>query len=555
MNRQKISMNFDGKRNLEQRKVYKEHLLRIKNPQSKINNSAPPLPVAFYYDAGNLDNDTRRIDEIDSKNMNLLKHINTIYRTIGKVDSSFPTLLRSTNFYGRVHNNKKIEKENKLFYNLLMNKGTYYSRKELEKDYARNLENVVFASRHPEFYNEEYFLLPLERWDIINPAITKPNLLPHGEPKRVRCLFHIGIEDKMGLRKLGKLLIEVYRDWAPKQGDHFLNLVRGFNGKSYVGSPFHRIQKGFACVSGDVTKKTGLGVYSIYDECYPNENNYLQFNGPGVVSSFSLKPGHNHSQFMISFRKLEICNKEFTVFGRVVLSLGTLSSIEEYGTASGAPTKKIVITKCSIMKSNTNFLDNTLEKYPKLNLGRRLTKRMKEDIEKFALKSECGCPLYRAISDSSDEYMDLYAVNEQGSHDAIKRQQPSMDGLRMEKQSIDTLITEKRSIETLRAEKRSIDTMLSEKRSTDTVKSEKHSIDTVKSEKRSLDAIKPKKHSVDTMKIEKHSNDTMDHISNEFKRNKSSLQKFSSERILTKQPTQESIQNGKRKKEHIYWNK
>jgi len=110
----------------------------------------------------------------------------------------------------------------------------------------------------------------------------------------------------------GRIVIELYRDEAPRTVENFVTLAKqGF----YNGIVFHRVIPGFMIQTGDPTG-TGRGGpgYTFDDEFSPA----LRHDGPGVVSMANAGPNTNGSQFFITLAATPWLDGKHTVFGRVV---------------------------------------------------------------------------------------------------------------------------------------------------------------------------------------------------------------------------------------------
>ncbi|KAL1131602.1 hypothetical protein AAG570_011216 [Ranatra chinensis] len=129
--------------------------------------------------------------------------------------------------------------------------------------------------------------------------------------------------------KLGRIVFEIYRDFAPIAGDNFVRLCRGERGLSYKGSTFYWIAPGYACMGGNITRKGSSQETSVYGGCFKDEGHLLRFAGPGVISTFNFKKGRNSSRFMITFRELTTQNERFVVFGRVIRTLKVLEMVRK----------------------------------------------------------------------------------------------------------------------------------------------------------------------------------------------------------------------------------
>ena len=111
---------------------------------------------------------------------------------------------------------------------------------------------------------------------------------------------------------MGTVVIELYKDKAPKTVENFVKLAKqGF----YNGLLFHRVIPGFMIQTGDPTG-TGMGGpgYTFEDEFSPD----LRHDGPGVVSMANRGPNTNGSQFFITLAATPWLDGKHTIFGRVV---------------------------------------------------------------------------------------------------------------------------------------------------------------------------------------------------------------------------------------------
>jgi len=84
---------------------------------------------------------------------------------------------------------------------------------------------------------------------------------------------------------LGRIIIELKADAAPKTAENFRQLCLKPEGAGYVGSRFHRIIPSFMCQGGDFTADNGTGGRSIYGNKFPDENFKLPHAGEGIVRS------------------------------------------------------------------------------------------------------------------------------------------------------------------------------------------------------------------------------------------------------------------------------
>lgn len=141
----------------------------------------------------------------------------------------------------------------------------------------------------------------------------------------------------------GALKIELKPAWAPQRVSTTIYLTQlGF----YDGLAFHRIMPKFMVQGGDPLG-TGRGSPGFG---YPVESSRKgRHSKRGVVSMANSGPRSEGSQFFILFDVAEHLDGKHTVFGQVVEGLGTLRSMENYGSEDGKPKKLVVIRRAEIL--------------------------------------------------------------------------------------------------------------------------------------------------------------------------------------------------------------
>ncbi|KAK9870247.1 hypothetical protein WA026_006334 [Henosepilachna vigintioctopunctata] len=176
--------------------------------------------------------------------------------------------------------------------------------------------------------------------------------------------------------QVGRIVIELYKNMAPKTAENFRALCTGEKGNGrhnkplhYKGCKFHRIISQCFAQSGDIINNDGTNGESIYGETFEKDNCNLRHDQEGLVGMATVTNTNLvHSQFYITALPCTHLDGTNIVFGIVRKGLDIIKEMSTIETQNDHPLKDIVIVNCGQLKKgepwNIHLVDETKDIYP-----------------------------------------------------------------------------------------------------------------------------------------------------------------------------------------------
>lgn len=194
-------------------------------------------------------------------------------------------------------------------------------------------------------------------YDRFEPVSER--FLLEGEKKRADLTFKVThkafLDVEIDKKPMGRIVLGLYGDIAPRTVENFRCLCTGEKGKSsvtgsplhYKGTKFHRVIPGF-CIQGGQTFENddGSGGESIYGMTFEDENLRVKFKKHGMLAMANGGSDTNGSQFFITTVKADHLSHKCVGFGEVLEGMEVVQAIESVGTDEGETSRDVVISGC-----------------------------------------------------------------------------------------------------------------------------------------------------------------------------------------------------------------
>ena len=160
----------------------------------------------------------------------------------------------------------------------------------------------------------------------------------------------VTIEVTKGGAPMGKIVLKLFPDIAPKACENFVGLAKkGY----YDGIIFHRVIDNFMIQGGDPTG-TGYDGKSLWGTPFEDEfSPKVRFTKAGQLAMANAGPKTNGSQFFITLKATPHLNDHHTIFGEVVEGMDVVTAIGKVETnpQGNKPLVEIAMKKVTVTES------------------------------------------------------------------------------------------------------------------------------------------------------------------------------------------------------------
>ena len=188
---------------------------------------------------------------------------------------------------------------------------------------------------------------------LIRKNVQKEQKDPKDVPVGRKLAIQISID---GETQSEELIVGLFDSVVPKTTENFYQLCLPNKQPnedllkrplSYIGSPFHRVIKDFMVQGGDFTRGDGRGGKSIYPSGKFRDENFDIKHAKYVLSMANSGPNTNGSQFFLTTAETPWLDRKHVVFARLVEGMDLADKLNELGTKSGKPLKRVRFVGCA----------------------------------------------------------------------------------------------------------------------------------------------------------------------------------------------------------------
>ncbi|XP_002000658.3 peptidyl-prolyl cis-trans isomerase A1 [Drosophila mojavensis] len=158
------------------------------------------------------------------------------------------------------------------------------------------------------------------------------------------------LDMEMSGKAIGRILIEVCANVAPRMAENFHSLIMHHRGFGYKGCSVFQIWNNESITTGDFELQNGRGGYSALEERFfmPDKTGLPAKRG-AVGMRRGLQRYDNHGFVGSQFRMVINDVRTFTaIFGFIIDGIEVLDKIGSTGDAHGNPTVSISIKDCGV---------------------------------------------------------------------------------------------------------------------------------------------------------------------------------------------------------------
>lgn len=173
----------------------------------------------------------------------------------------------------------------------------------------------------------------------------------------VRVTDQVFFDISIGGEDAGRIVFGLFGEVAPRTVRNFVTLAsEGIGGRTYAGTPFHRVIRKFMVQGGDVLHGDGTGSISIYGDHFEDETFDIKHNSPGMLSMANSGKDTSGCQFFITTISTPWLDGQHTAFGKVIDGQDVVHKIELQSTDSeDRPVAAVIIKECGVIPTPEPF--------------------------------------------------------------------------------------------------------------------------------------------------------------------------------------------------------